>query len=115
MTRSRKSALKQLLTTKDASRYVSAVGTKKKPKEPKPESKPADLNLIERPMTPRDLAAFLQVSPITIRRLLRDGKLPHFRLGQRVRFMPSAVLDALKTSTTTPAAPTPPVDKAEKK
>jgi excisionase family DNA binding protein len=41
-------------------------------------------------VTPRELAHFLKVSPATIRRRL--GELPHFRIGNRVRFMPSAVL-----------------------
>jgi len=45
---------------------------------------------VERPVTPRELAHFLKVSPATIRRRL--GELPHFRIGNRVRFMPSAVL-----------------------
>ena len=45
---------------------------------------------IERPLTPRELANFLKVSPATIRRRL--GELPHFRIGNRVRFMPSEVL-----------------------
>lgn len=45
---------------------------------------------IERPLTPRELATFLKVSPATVRRRL--GELPHFRIGNRVRFMPSDVL-----------------------
>jgi excisionase family DNA binding protein len=45
---------------------------------------------VERPLTPRELATFLKVSPATIRRRL--GELPHFRIGNRVRFMPSDVL-----------------------
>ena len=47
-------------------------------------------NSVERPLTPRELAAFLKVSAATIRRRL--GELPHFRIGNRVRFMPSDVL-----------------------
>jgi len=45
---------------------------------------------VERPITPRELATWLKVSPATIRR--RIGELPHFRIGNRVRFMPSEVL-----------------------
>lgn len=45
---------------------------------------------VERPLTPRELANWLKVSPATIRRRL--GELPHFRIGNRVRFMPSEVL-----------------------
>jgi excisionase family DNA binding protein len=45
---------------------------------------------IERPLTPRELASFLKVSSATIRRRLHE--LPHFRIGNRVRFMPSEVL-----------------------
>lgn len=45
---------------------------------------------VERPVTPRELATWLKVSPATIRRRL--GELPHFRVGNRVRFMPSDVL-----------------------
>jgi excisionase family DNA binding protein len=45
---------------------------------------------VERPITPRELATWLKVSPATIRRRL--GELPHFRIGNRVRFMPSDVI-----------------------
>ncbi len=45
---------------------------------------------LERPVTPRELATFLKVSPATIRRKLDE--LPHFRVGNRIRFIPSVVM-----------------------
>jgi len=45
---------------------------------------------VERPITPRELATWLKVSPATVRR--RISELPHFRIGNRVRFMPSEVI-----------------------
>jgi hypothetical protein len=45
---------------------------------------------VDRPMTPKQLASFLQVSPASIRRRLDE--IPHMKVGNRVRFMPSDVL-----------------------
>lgn len=50
----------------------------------------------DRPMTPKELAAFLKVSPATIRRMFRKKELPYVRVGQRVRFLPGQVLRALQ-------------------
>lgn len=46
-------------------------------------------------MTLHDVANFLQVSPMTARRLVVEKKLPFFRVGDRARFLPSQVLAAL--------------------
>ena len=40
----------------------------------------------DRLMNARDAAAYLRVSLSTIRRLVQDGELPHYRLGKMVRF-----------------------------
>lgn len=50
---------------------------------------------VERPLTLQELANFLKVSPITIRRMAAQKRLPFFRAGERVRFLPSQVLAAL--------------------
>ena len=47
------------------------------------------------PMNAKQLADFLGVHPITIRRKLRTG-LPHFRVGNRIRFLPGEVIQWLR-------------------
>lgn len=46
-------------------------------------------------MNAKELADFLGVHPITIRRKLRTG-MPHFRVGNRVRFLPGEVIQWLR-------------------
>ena len=40
----------------------------------------------EKLLTVKDLAAYLQVCPTTIYRILRRARLPHYRVGNRWRF-----------------------------
>jgi excisionase family DNA binding protein len=47
------------------------------------------------PMNAKQLAEFLGVHPVTIRRKLRTG-MPHFRVGNRVRFLPGEVIQWLR-------------------
>lgn len=51
--------------------------------------------VIDQPMTPKQLADFLQVNPETIRRKVRRGELPFFRVGNRIRFLPGEVIQTL--------------------
>jgi hypothetical protein len=46
---------------------------------------------VDRPMSPKEIANFLRVSPATIRRNLTD--IPHFTVGKRIRFLPKDVLE----------------------
>jgi len=48
------------------------------------------------PMSAKQLAEFLGVHPVTIRRQLRGGGIPHFRVGNRVRFLPGEVIQWLR-------------------
>jgi excisionase family DNA binding protein len=50
----------------------------------------------DRPMSPRELADFLRVSPATIHRKVQRGTLPYFRIGRQIRFLPGEVLQALR-------------------
>jgi excisionase family DNA binding protein len=48
-------------------------------------------------MTPVELAKFLRVSPSTVRRLYREGKLPPpIDVAQQIRFMPDEVINYLR-------------------
>lgn len=46
-------------------------------------------------MTLVELADFLRVSPMTVRRMVAEGRIPYFRAGKRARFIPSQVLAAI--------------------
>jgi excisionase family DNA binding protein len=50
-------------------------------------------------LTPRQLASFFQVSLRTIERQTRTGEIPHVRIGNRTRFIPSDVLRRLREKT----------------
>jgi len=50
----------------------------------------------DRPLTPKQLAVFFQVSLRTIERQTRTGEIPHIRIGNRTRFIPSDVLRKLR-------------------
>ena len=41
--------------------------------------------------TVEDVAAFLVVKPSTVRAYAERGKLPHYRIGGRLRFSPDAI------------------------
>jgi excisionase family DNA binding protein len=53
----------------------------------------------DNPMTAKELASFLKVSPATIRRMFHKGMLPYFRVNKRVRFLPGHVLQKLNDDT----------------
>jgi excisionase family DNA binding protein len=44
---------------------------------------------VERPLTPEDVAALLQVDRETVYRMARRGELPAFKVSRRWRFLPS--------------------------
>jgi excisionase family DNA binding protein len=46
---------------------------------------------VERPMTPEDVAAVLQIDRETVYRMARRGELPAFKVSSRWRFLPSAL------------------------
>lgn len=57
-------------------------------------------------LTARQLAALLQVSESTVRRLARDGRIPSVRLTSRLlRFNPKAVFRALDGDAARPRQP----------
>jgi len=51
-------------------------------------------------MTLDDLAGYLKVSPWTIYRFVREGRLPCYRLGHQWRFRKSAIDEWLEKSRT---------------
>lgn len=52
--------------------------------------------ILSRPLTPREIADYLQVSLSTIARLYRNGDIPAIRVGTQVRFLPHRVVAALE-------------------
>jgi excisionase family DNA binding protein len=46
-------------------------------------------------MTPKELADFLQISPATLRRQMREGAIPFFHVGGQIRFLPRVVVRTL--------------------
>jgi excisionase family DNA binding protein len=48
--------------------------------------------LLDRPMTPQQLARYLQISASTIARQVRSGDMPFMRIGGSIRFIPSDVI-----------------------
>ena len=54
--------------------------------------------ITDRPLTPRQLAQFLQVSPRTIARRVHAGDIPYIKLGTKIRFIPSDVLRHLRSA-----------------
>lgn len=67
--------------------------------EPVPQDKPVPTDyrpkVYDRPMTPKEIADFLKVSPATIARRTKSGNLPYFRVGNQIRFLPGEVLASL--------------------
>lgn len=51
---------------------------------------------IDRPLTPKQLAAYLQISPATLAR--HRSTLPHIKIGSRTRFVIGDVLQYLKNA-----------------
>ena len=50
----------------------------------------------DRPMTPKQIADYLQVSLSTVARQVRLGKVPFMKVGHQVRFLARDVITALK-------------------
>jgi excisionase family DNA binding protein len=46
---------------------------------------------VERPLTPEEVAAVLQIDRETVYRMARRGELPGFKVSSRWRFLPSAL------------------------
>ena len=61
-------------------------------------SLPQRIEKIKRAMTAREVAELLAVSPITVYKMAKAGKLPNFRVGTAVRFDPRAVAEWLRDS-----------------
>ena len=59
---------------------------------------PAATSSTSRLLRPRELAAYLCVSPTTIRRELQEG-LPYVRVRNQIRFVPEDVLNYLRKKT----------------
>lgn len=57
-------------------------------------------------LTVKEAAAFLRLTPDTVYRATKAGKLPHARIGRSIRFSQEALEDYLNKSTV--AAPTKP-------
>lgn len=53
--------------------------------------------ILSRPLTPRELADYLQVSLSTVARLYRSGDIPSIRVGTQVRFLPHRVVAVLES------------------
>ncbi|MGD0308878.1 MAG: helix-turn-helix domain-containing protein [Acidobacteriota bacterium] len=47
-------------------------------------------------MTARQVAEFLAISPITVYKMAKAGRLPSFRVGTAVRFDPRAIAQWLR-------------------
>lgn len=52
-------------------------------------------------MTVKEVADFLRVSRQTVYTMVREGKLPHFRIGNKVRFKRSEIEALTNTSNAT--------------
>lgn len=59
-------------------------------------SLPQRIEGIKRAITASELAALLAVSPITIYKMAKAGRMPSFRVGTAVRFDPRAVAQWLR-------------------
>jgi excisionase family DNA binding protein len=57
---------------------------------------PQRIEGIKRAMTAGEVAGFLAVSPITVYKMAKAGRLPSFRIGTAVRFDPRAVAEWLQ-------------------
>jgi len=54
-------------------------------------------------MTVKEVADILRVSRQTVYTMVREGKLPHFRVGNKVRFKQSDIEALTSTAKTNPA------------
>ena len=53
---------------------------------------------IKRAITVKEVAVILAVSPITIYKMAKAGRLPSFRIGTAVRFDPRALAEWLRAN-----------------
>lgn len=63
-------------------------------------SLPERIEMIEHALNARELATILNVSPITIFKHAKSGRLPSFRIGTAVRFCPRTVARWLRSRST---------------
>ncbi|UCC72093.1 MAG: helix-turn-helix domain-containing protein [Gemmatimonadota bacterium] len=61
---------------------------------PTPAGEPRGHPIWDRPVTPKQLARFLQVSPRTVSRIAKN--LPHVKVAGQLRFVPNDVLNHLR-------------------
>jgi excisionase family DNA binding protein len=61
-------------------------------------SLPQRIEGIKRAITANEVAAFLAVSPITIYKMAKAGRLPSFRIGTAVRFDPRTLAEWLRSN-----------------
>jgi len=61
-------------------------------------SLPQRIEGIKRAITASEVAALLAVSPITIYKMAKAGRLPSFRIGTAVRFDPRALAEWLRSN-----------------
>ena len=61
-------------------------------------SLPQRIEEIHRAMTAGEIAELLALSPITVYKLAKAGRLPSFRIGTSVRFDPRAVAEWLRSN-----------------
>jgi excisionase family DNA binding protein len=61
-------------------------------------SLPQRIEEIRRAMTATEVAELLAVSPITVYKMAKAGRLPSFRIGTSVRFDPRAVAEWLRAN-----------------
>lgn len=61
-------------------------------------SLPQRIEGIKRAITASEVAALLAVSPITIYKMAKAGRLPSFRIGTAIRFDPRALAEWLRSN-----------------
>jgi excisionase family DNA binding protein len=62
-------------------------------------SLPQRIEGIKRALTATELAAFLAISPITVYKMAKTGRMPSFRIGTAVRFDPRKIAEWLRENT----------------
>jgi excisionase family DNA binding protein len=62
-------------------------------------SLPQRIEMIRRAMTASEIAEFLAISPITVYKMAKAGRLPSFRVGTAVRFDPRIIAEWLRGNT----------------
>jgi len=55
-----------------------------------------EIEQLDRAMTARELARFLSVSPVTVFKQAKAGRIPSFRVGTCVRFDPKTTAEWLR-------------------